>query len=261
MHPFILSLRSEFYKSRKTLAFWSAVILPVAICGLVATGYFINSHKVINNPAALQWLRYMGSILGVMGVLLLPMFVIFAAYSVNNMEHRSEMWKSLFSMPLNKWTIYGSKYVFAVILNAICLFLFATLIIGTGNLLGLLKPELKFQDFSIARTAYELHLKLFLSTLGMLSIQFFLSLIWSDFIKPMGIGLIGTIAGLISTNTGWEYAYTIPYAHPMLSLMSGGGKGKMPEVTFVTRETCISLAVALAAFVAGYFILLKRSVK
>jgi lantibiotic transport system permease protein len=261
MYPFILSLRSEFYKSRKTLAFWSSVVLPVAICGLVATGYFINSHKLINTSGTMQWLRYMGSIMGVMGILLLPMFVVFIAYSVTNMEHRSEMWKSLFSLPINKWSIYGSKYIFAVILNAICLLLFASLIVGSGNLLGLLKPELKFQEFSISVIAYQLHLKLFLSSLGILSIQFLLSLLWSDFIKPMGFGFIGTICGIICANTGWEYAYTIPYAHPALALMNNRNSGKIPETSFLTNETYVSLSVAIVAFVAGYFIISKRSVK
>jgi hypothetical protein len=228
---------------------------------LVATGYFINSHKMITTSGAMQWLRYLGTIMGVMGILVLPMFVVFIAYSVTNMEHRSEMWKSLFSLPLNKWSIYGSKYIFALILNAICLFLFAFLIVGSGQLLGILKPELKFQEFNISTIAYLLHLKLFLSSLGILSIQFFLSLLWSDFIKPMGIGFVGTISGIICANTGWEYAYTIPYAHPVLALMNNRNKGKLPEISFLTNETYVSLSVAVIAFVAGYFIISKRSVK
>lgn len=258
---FILSLQSEFYKSRKTLAFWSAVILPVAICGFISAGYFFNSHKLINTPGMLQWLRYMGSIMGVMGILILPMFVVFITYSVNNMEHRSEMWKSLFSLPLNKWSIYGSKYAFAVILNALCLALFATLIVGSGYLLGNLKPELKFQDYSITRLAFELHLKLFLSSLGIMSIQFLLSLIWSDFIKPMGVGFVGTIAGIISVNTGWKYAFILPYAHPALAIMNNKSREKIPEVNFLTNETYVSFAVAIIAFVVGYFIVAKKSVK
>jgi lantibiotic transport system permease protein len=243
------------------MAFWSAVVLPVIICGFIAVGYFFNSHKLINTPGVLQWLRYMGSIMGVMGILILPMFVVFITYSVNNMEHRSEMWKSLFSLPLNKWSIYGSKFAFAVILNALCLALFATFIVGSGYLLGNLKPELKFQDYSITRLAFELHLKLFLSSLGIMSIQFLLSLIWADFIKPMGIGLIGTIAGIISVNTGWKYAFILPYAHPALAIMNNKSREQIPEVTFLTNETYVSSAVAIAAFVIGYFIVSKRSVK
>ncbi|HEY1025171.1 MAG TPA: ABC transporter permease [Sphingobacteriaceae bacterium] len=261
MQAFILSIRSEFYKSRKTLALWSAVILPVVICSLVCFGYFSNSAKLVNTPAMVQWLRYMGSVMGVMGILLLPMFVIFTTYSVNNLEHRSEMWKSLFSLPLNKWSIYSSKYFFTVILHIICLALFASMILATGNLLGTLKPELKFQEYSVSTLAYRLHLKLFLSSLGIISIQFLLSLIWSDFLKPMGLGFIGTIMGLIAANTGWKYAYTIPYAHPALALQLNSTKGKVPSVDLFTKEIGVSLAVAVIAYILGYFIVARRSVK
>jgi lantibiotic transport system permease protein len=261
MHQFILSLQSEFYKSRRTIAFWGAVVLPVIICTVIAIGYFVNSSIFINTPGELQWARYIGSILGIMGTFLLPMFVVFIAFSVNNMEHRSEMWKSLFALPLNRWSIYGSKYVFAVILIAICLGLFNFLLVISGNLLGWLKPEMKFQDYNVTTLAFTLHLKLFLSALGILSIQFMLSLLWADFLKPMGVGLVGTIFGLISANSGWEHAYIIPYAHPVLGIMSTRTKGTLPEVSLVTNEIYVSISVAIAAFIIGYYMVTKRSIK
>ena len=262
MQSFILSLQSEFYKSRKTLAFWSAIILPLAITGLVFLGSYTNSHKMADNPAILLWFRYVSAIMGPMGILLLPMFVVFIAYSVNNLEHRSEMWKSLFSLPINKWSIYGSKFAFCLILNAFCLSLFATLILASGNLLGFLKPELKFHDYSVVKLVYDLHLKLFLSSLGILSLQFLMSLIWSDFLKPMGIGFVGTIAAIISVNVNWEYVRFFPYAHPLIAIQSGPGKVKVTQqIDFFTSEIIVSLSIAVVAFIAGYFIVSKRSVK
>lgn len=261
MTSFILSLRSEFYKTRKTSSFWIAIILPAVITGLVCFGFFNNSERFISNPPMVLWLRYLTPILGVMGPLLLPMFIIFLTYSVNNIEHRSEMWKSLFALPVNKWSIYGSKYVYTLLLNSLCLLLFATLIIATGNLLGFLKPELKFHQYSIAELVFQLHLKLFLSSLGILSIQFLMSLLWSDFLKPMGFGFIATIMGMITANVGWKYAYTIPYAHPLIAVRSIAAQGKSQSIDLMTKEIFVSLGVAVVAFVAGYFIVSKRSVK
>lgn len=261
MNQFIFSLQSEFYKSRKTLAFWSAVILPMVICGIIATGYFANSTKLANVAGEIQWVRYIGSIMGVMGTLLLPIFVVFVAYSVNNIEHRSDMWKSLFSLPLNRWSIYASKYVFAVALTSICLTLFCTLLLASGTLLGWLRPELKFQDFNATGTVVDLHVKLFLSALGILSIQFLLSLMWTDFLKPMGIGFLGSVMGLIAANSGWEYAYAIPYAHPALGIMATRTKGSIPDVNFLTNETYVSLVVAAATFVLGYYMVSRKSVR
>ena len=261
MHQFILSLQSEFYKSRKTLAFWSALILPVVICGVIATGYFFNSNKMGDLPGEVQWVRYIGSIMGVMGTLLLPIFAVFVGYSVNNIEHRSEMWKSLFSLPLSKWSIYSSKYAFATLLIALCLGLFCGLLLASGTLLGWFRPQLNFGDFNATTLVFALHVKLFLSVMGILSVQFLLSLIWADFLKPMGVGFVGTILGIISANTGWEHAYFMPYAHPLLSIMGTRTKEKISEVIIMSNETYVSLGVALMTFVLGYFIVSKRSVR
>jgi lantibiotic transport system permease protein len=266
MQPFFLSYLSEFYKSRKTLGLWSSVILPVAICGLVFLGFYTHSEKLVKYAPMMQWMHYMGATLGVMGILLLPMYTVFLTYSVNSIEHRNDTWKTLFSLPLPRWSVYGSKYVFAVTLNAICLLLFASLILASGNLMGALVPALRFGEFEITAIAFQIHLKLFLASLGMLSIQFLLSLIWTDFLKPMGIGFAGTVGGIICANSKWEHTWMIPYAQPFIALQStASGPSKVPAdalgVDIFTREIYLSLAIAAAAFVLGFFVVSRRSVK
>src|ERR1700748_381994 len=109
MKGFILSFRSEFYKTRKTMAFWSAVLLPLVICTLLFTGFFSHSEKLNSMPGVMLWLQFAGAILAVMGSLLLPMLIVFIAYSVNSIEHKADTWKSLFSLPIQKWSIYSAK--------------------------------------------------------------------------------------------------------------------------------------------------------
>ncbi|WP_026897655.1 ABC transporter permease [Daejeonella oryzae] len=266
MHAFVLSFRSEFYKTRKTLTFLSAILLPLILCGFLFTGFYLYSDKLTPYSPLEQWARYMGAILGVMGALILPMLVIFQTYSINSIEHRSDMWKSVFSLPIPKWSIYSSKFVYAVFLDALCLSLFATCILLSAWLMNLLLPELKFNQFDIVGLLFKIHLKLFLASLGIVSIQFILSLLWADFLKPMGIGFVLTVAGVICSNMGWKYAYTIPYSHPslaMISIFSAKKSSDMQSLYFelMTREIYVSLGVAVVAFIAGYFIISKRSVK
>jgi hypothetical protein len=200
MHAFLISLRSEFYKSRKTLAFLSAILFPLILTLLISAGFMINADRVAPYPPVMQWTRFTGAFLGVMGTLLLPMLVIFQTYSVNSIEHRSDMWKSLFSLPLPKWSMYSSKWVYAVLLNALCLTLFATFVLAAGQLMSLLKPELKFDEFDFTVILFRIHFKLFLASLGILSIQFLLSIIWDDFLKPMGIGILLNVFRIIFKN-------------------------------------------------------------
>ncbi len=266
MQGFLLSLQSEFYKTRKTLAFWSVILFPLVLCLLISFGFHTNSDKLIPFPAETQWFRFAGAFIGVMGSLLIPMLVIFQTFSINNIEHRAEMWKSLFSLPIPKWSIYSAKFMYAVLLNALCISLFATFILAAGHTLNYLTPEFKFNQYDISGLLFKMHLKLFLASTGILAIQFVFSLLWADFLKPMGIGFLLTVFGIITANLGWEYAYTIPYAHPMVALNSimaqiMNRKGPQREFDLMGQEIYISLAVAAGAFIVGYFVINKRNIK
>jgi hypothetical protein len=250
------------------MGFWSAVLLPLLICLLLFIGFFNKSDQLASTPGMLLWLQFAGAILGVMGSLLLPMLIVFIAYSVNNIEHKAETWKTLFSLPISKWSVYAAKYVYAFFLIVLCLMLFVLFTLGLGNFLSVLKPALKFSEYHMESTLALIYFKLLLSSLGILSIQFLLSLLFRDFLKPMGIGFTATIAGVIMASAGWKYAYLFPYSHPMLTIKSilpdhrDGGKGMLQiTVELFTKDIFVSLGVAVVVFILGYFIVLKKSVK
>ncbi len=262
MKGFLRSLRSEFYKSRHTLGFWSAILLPFAIIFLESIGFFIKSDKLAAAPPKELWGQFAGIPMAVMGSFLLPMYAVFVGYSVNNIEHRSDTWKTLFTLPIPKWSIYSAKYVYAVILVFVALVLFAMFTLGFGHLLHLIKPQLRFDGYSqeIARMLADVYFKLFLASMGILSIQFLLSLLWKDFLKPMGLGFIGVIVGSILVR--WEYSYYFPYSQPLRAIMTMGQKVRPQDgVDLFTKEVGVSLIIATVVYVAGYFIVLRKSIK
>lgn len=266
MKGFILSLQSEFYKNRKTLGFWAAVILPFLITLLIFVSFYTHSADMARDPGFSLWIKYSGSILNVMGALLLPVFLIFIGYSVNNIEHKADTWKTLFSLPISKWAVYSAKFVYALLLVFLCLALFALFNIASGNLLGILKPELSFADYHMEKVIFTIYFKLFLSSLGILSVQFLMSLLWSDFLKPMGIGFVGTVAGVIAATAKRKFVYLFVYCHPVMALQIMKPtirKNHPPEILIdiFTKEIYVSLIVFAVVFVAGFFIVQRRSVK
>jgi hypothetical protein len=260
MTALLISLRSEFYKSKNTLAFWASILLPVLICSAVTTAFFSNSQKILSMHYAPEvlWMNFAGAALGVMGMLILPFYVIFMAFSVNNIEHKNDTWKSLFAQPLNKFSIYAAKYLYGVLLILICLCLFFALTYLGAELLHLLIPAHRFDAYDPLKLLAKIYTKLFLSSLGILSLQFIFSLIWSDFLKPMGIGFVGVIIGIIAATKGWTYAYLIPYSQPSLALSL---KNSASKHTIFTQEIYSSLIYAAILFVLGYFIVARRSIK
>jgi len=252
------------------MGFWSAVLLPLLLCLLVFVGFYSKSGQLSHQPGMVLWIQFSAVILGSMGSLILPMLIVFIAYSVNSIEHKADTWKTLFSLPISKFSVYAAKYLYAFFLVFLCLTLFVLFTLGLGNLLSVLKPELKFNEYSIMGLLTQVYFKLFLSALGILSIQFLLSLLFRDFLKPMGIGFVATITGVILAANNWKYDYLFPYSHPMLAIktMEEGvkkvpGPGGTLQITIdiFSREIFISLAIALVIFAIGYVIVLKKSVK
>ncbi len=251
------------------MAFWSAILLPLLICLLIFSGFLSKGDHGAHTSGVALWIEFSGLILAIMGSFILPMLIIFIAYSVNNIEHRADTWKSLFSLPISKLSVYAAKYFYALFLTFLCLALFVLFTLGFGNLLSVIKPSLRFSEYHIEGLLTRVYLKLFLSSLGILSIQFLLSLLFRDFLKPMGIGFICAITGDIIANN-WKYSYLFPYSHPFLAiqaLLNGKnaaiGPDGVPQITvdFFTKDIAVSLIVATIVFIAGYFIVLKKSVK
>lgn len=262
MKTFLLSLHSEYYKTRKTLAFWGAIILPVFLCTVVFIGYMVKADAIIKDlgkaTPLVAWFKYSFMIVGVMGSLLLPMYLIFMTYSVNNIEHKADTWKSVFSLPIPKWKIYYSKALYTILLIAISMTIFVVLTLSYGFLLGYLKPGFTFLKADLTevnKIISIIYLKMFLASFGIIAVQFLMSLVWKDFLKPMGIGFVFFVMSMIALK--WEYSYLIPFTHPILAITSSTGK----DIEIFTKEVWVSFAYAAAFFSAGYFIVIKRSVK
>jgi len=126
-----------------------------------------------------------------------------------------------------------------------------------------LVPKFNFNQYNPLHILINAYTKLFLASLGILSLQFILSLLWSDFLKPMGIGFVGTIMGIIAANVGWKYAYLIPYSLPTLALKITKVKKSTDPLVFpvFTQEIWTSLIYASALFIIGYYIVTKKSIK
>ena len=262
MKTFLLSLHSEYYKTRKTLAFWGAIILPLFLCSVVFVSYYFKADDILKKigsaPPDAIWGQYASMIIGVMGTLLLPMYVIFMTYSVNNIEHKADTWKSIFSLPIPKWSIYFSKVTYTILLVALSMFLFVAFTLGYGFLLNYLVPKYHLLDANLTKVSKgiaTIYFKLFLSSLGIISIQFLMSLVWKDFLKPMGIGFLLFVVSIMILK--WEYSYLLPFTHPVKAIMSTD----INNLEILTKEVWVSFAYASAFFTAGYFIIIKRSVK
>jgi hypothetical protein len=261
MRSLFISLQSEFYKSRKTLAFWSSILLPLLICLAISLGFIFKYQALIKHPPQILWFYFISPISGIMGSLLLPILVIYNTYAVNNMEYKGDTWKSLFSLPLPKLSIYTSKFLYIIFLTFLTMLLFALLIIASGHTIELIRPQLEFGDYNPNEIILKAFGKLFLSSIGIISIQFLMNIMWNDFLKPFGIGFFLTIVCSITANMKWEYTVYLPYSFPSLAVMNIMGAKKGAELVIFDQSIINSLICGALVFIIGYFMLSKKAIK
>lgn len=261
MRSFFISIQSEFYKSRKTLAFWSSILLPLFICAAIALGFIFKYENLVKHPPQILWFYFISPIAGIMGSLLLPVLVIYNTYAITNIEYKGDTWKSLFSLPLPKLSIYASKFLYIIFLTFLTMLLFAVLIIVSGHGIELIRPQLEFGNYNPNELVFKFFTKMFLSTIGIISVQFLMNLMWNDFLKPFGLGFLLTIVGSITANVGWKYAAYLPHAFPSLTVMNIMNTKKGVEFAIFDQAIANSLICGVLIFILGYFILLKRNIK
>ncbi|MCB0552693.1 MAG: ABC transporter permease [Phaeodactylibacter sp.] len=251
MKLFWLALRSEFLKSRRTLALATTAWLPAFIAGLIFALFYFKSEdfaKMGMDP----WNIMASNVFGLYAVLILPMYAMVVAFSTNQVEHVANAWKNLFTLPYPRLAIYLSKWAFAFLLILAFSLILCGLIFMAGNALAILKPEIGFQDFDSFGLIARFFLKFFLGVMGVFSIQFLLSFYWRDFIRPVGAGLALTIAGAIGA--GWDYAYLFPYA----ATVRINVQYQKEQLDLFPQEVVVSLLATLALFLIGYYFVLRR---
>ena len=246
-------IKGEIKKSKRTYGFLVSILIPIMICGLQFLIFFIK-HEYFAKSGMNPW-KIMGmNLFNIYGMFVMPMYVVLIAYLINFTEHRANSWKYLFCLPIPKFQIYAGK----IIVLLIWLILFCTstylLFLLSGQLLSNLRPDIGFQDYTILDILSTTMAKMFLGSLGILAIQFFLSIYWKDFIRPVGIGLGLTIAGIILKS--WDYVYIFPYAHPGLI----NDDFRQMDLSVATTPVIMSIIYGILFFSVGYYLLSKKEV-
>jgi hypothetical protein len=221
------SLSADVLKLKRTAALWltlGAGALPVALTWLI---YFFKGQHILK-PGQNPWPPYVMNNWQTATGLLLPLFVVLLSALVLHTENKALGWKHLYAQPLSRLAVFGSKLLVLLSLNLVALLSYATLLLASGWLLGLLRPALHFADFSAPLAAFPpLLLHTFVGTLGILALQYVAALWWRSFVAPVAAGMACTITAL--TLLRWEYIDWVPYAAPLLA-----GKGVQYKAATLT---------------------------
>lgn len=218
------SFKAEIQKIKTTPTLWISIGSALFLALFIFLSFAFDTRDQVMPIGSNPWERYVRMSMHLMAIFILPIIILLTS-SIAQTEHRNNMWKHLYSLPVHSHTIFLSKLLLQ--LGAMLLFFVVFLVLGLlgGYILGWIEP---FYELAYYTPTLQLWVKVlsrtFLAALGILAFQYWISVRWQNFIIPMGIGLVGFITMLIMMNNSSLIIY-VPFGYPSLVLLKYGFNG------------------------------------
>ncbi len=190
-----------------------------------------------------------------------PFYLVLSSALNLNIEHKSHSWKKLLLLPTSRTSIFLNKGLFLAIQTGFAMLLFFIAMLLFGSILGIIHSELKLFDYLPNFTTSLSFLgRLFIASLGILSIQYTLSLFIKNTIIPMTLGIILVITALIITKN-WEYSVYFPYSFTSVLFYVNEGKMNVAMWGGLTISEWLSIAVSIFVMLIGTWLFQRKEIK
>jgi hypothetical protein len=218
---YAISIQAELLKTKRTASFWLSIIGAAFIPTLFTLAYYFEPRGAVKDLAAAPWTIHFTFGWQAMNSFIFPMYIILICALIPQIEYKNNSWKQVFASPQTTAQVYFSKYITIQMMILSFYVMFNLLMIFSGVLTNLLNDQFTFLSRPIDwEKLLRLNLKTYVSILGISAIQYCLSLRFKNFIAPVGIGLGLIVTSVIALNFHWQHIYKLPFAHPILTLMS-----------------------------------------
>jgi len=255
---FFKLLYIEQKKTKKSFAIWLTIFGSMVIPLITGIVMMVKPENFQVPDGINPWKSLLFMNFKIVSSFLFPMYVIYLIGLLGNIEYKSSNWKKLFVLPIRKELLISSKLVYTLlhILFAIVLFGINTLVFG--YLAGAIRPQLNMFEYMPDITLllwYIYHL--FLSIIGIIGVQFILSIFFENLLVTLSIGLFLMIGSLIAAGFNWEYIEYVPYAAPHgFNLVISAA-----QIPWITKFECTNLVTFALMFVACIFFFKRKTVK
>ncbi|ARS34760.1 ABC transporter permease [Pontibacter actiniarum] len=241
------SLSAEALKLKNTFSLWLSILAPCALVSMYVIAFWSKGEYLVQEGQN-AWHQFAKQNFGIYTLLLMPIFIALLTSLTNGIEHKSNGWKHLYSLPLPKSTIYTAKAttVVGLVLLSNAVFLLAYL--AGGLFLTLVRPGLGFESMAGLGIVCFTVLKLFLASFVIIAVQFWLSMRWSSFALSMGVGIVAIVTVVVAMR--WEHIHYYPFAYPFVTIRAFPTG---PEVSnMFSQEVLLSMGAGLLVFILGY---------
>ena len=224
---FLISTRTELFKTKRTAAFWISVIGAAFIPLVYLLLFLLDPEETIKDMGSQPWAVFINRAWQIFCIFVLPISIILLTTLVTQIEFRNNTWKQVFASPQPLGNIFFSKYLTVHIMILFCFVMFNVLILLVGVIADLTNPGFGFLEHKIDwQMILKMNLKVYIAILGMSALQYWLSLRFKNFVTSIGIGLALGIGAIIAFASHWKHIYKYPYSFAPLSLDSSQYPGR-----------------------------------
>ena len=246
---FSKAIKAEWVKQKGSGFFWLTLGAAIFIPVIYTSMQFIEEVSAITNVEAKNpWFNIVEDCANGFGSVFFPVYLTIIAVRLAQMEHRNGGWKLIETQPISKLSIYSSKLLVALFFSLLCLLLLFVLSVAGGALIMALKSNSAYSKSPIPLSAIlSFFIRFFISGLGVLGLQYMVSVLISGFVWPFVIGLTGTITGLVLK--GFSVWNWWPYSAPSYTV--GAPDGSIAGKLLLPQEWT-SIYWFVLAFIIGY---------
>lgn len=246
---FSKALKAEWVKQKGSGFLWLTLGAALFIPIIYTSMQFIEEVSDITNVGAKNpWFSIVENCAAGFGSMFFPVYITIIAVRLAQMEHRNGGWKLIETQPISKLSIYSSKLLVALFFAAVCLFLLFVFSLLGGCLIMLIKTNSAYAKTSIPfADLLRFFLRFFVSGLGILGLQYMVSVLISGFVWPFVIGLTATIAGLALK--GFNVWSWWPYSAPSYTVSAPEGS---VAGNILLPQEWISVYWFILALIIGY---------
>lgn len=241
-------IKTEFIKSKRSASARLTVIGSAFIPFVFLMMYVFKPEHFIKALSENPWIVHFLNGYQSGAAFLLPMFIILITSLVTQTETKNNAWKQVYASPVSITSVILAKFIMVQIIIISCFLLFDIYMGLSAAAANIINPGYNFFSSHLDMNAVFMYtMKLYISTLAISAVQFWISLRFKNYILPLGIGMALLITGFIVMR--WEYIYLYPYAYPTLTLMTSVSLHE----NWLVKHEYISMGYALVVLLLTTF--------
>ncbi|KMQ60247.1 hypothetical protein ACM46_18715 [Chryseobacterium angstadtii] len=253
-NTFSKAFSSEQYKLSKNKEIFGILLLPALIIFAIDLYdvYNILTEGVAEEGTVNPWKMVLGRTICMFLYMLYPILVSLFVHACCDVEYRNNNYKILFTIPLSKSKIFMSKVLFMLMTVWLSMILTYLAFLLSGYLFSIAFPELGFQNYDFREVIFYVFLKFTITLSAIAMIQLTLSLIFKNFIYPIGFSMFMLVFSIIVNEK--KFSDFIVY--------TGGyklyGNLMFENISFERLDYCNIAAIFIFAGVSYYLFVSKK---